>query len=50
MLEKEINWNMLALDVAFRQRIFQLQGRDAVLTFLLGQRLGARHVPGGRVG
>ena len=42
--------DVFALDVALDERVFQLQRRDAFLALLLGQRLRARHIPGGSVG
>src|SRR5690349_6689433 len=37
--------NVLAFDVAFDERIFELQSRDALFALLLGERLGAGDVP-----
>ncbi len=42
--------NVLALDVALDERVLQLQRRDAFLALLLGERVRARHIPGGSVG
>src|SRR6476620_5483647 len=42
--------DMLALNVAFHQRVFELQGDWTFFAFLLGQRVGTSHVPGGGVG
>ncbi len=42
--------DVLALDIALDQRVFQLQRGDAFLALLLGERVRARHIPGGSIG
>ena len=41
---------MLALDIAFYQRVFELQRGDAFLALLFGEGVRTRHIPGGSIG
>src|SRR6266849_3225669 len=41
---------MLAFDIAFHERVLELQRRDPFAALLFRQGLGARHVPGGNIG
>ncbi len=42
--------NMLTFDIALDEGILELQGGNPFAGLLLGQRLCARHVPGGNIG